>query len=564
MDKKNIKLISWLAGGCAAIVLVAACCIGAYFAYRYFTQRGSQGNITQTFPGLAPYVSLAGQLSKPITISVDGSSSVTPLGEDVTLQVPAGAFASPTTITVSQVDVAFDQVDADVVGSRFYWIATPGEVGDLGSPVVLEIPAISSTMSVMKWDGAEWQPVQVTPGLTTRVEITHFSGSAFGFLEWWAARSESLGDVMDTDTLEGNAATRLRIEQGDEDTQAFNGVGDQAVSSHDEMCADLIDVVGQFNNTDNRKFPSDANMHMDELFMYLAEGDYPSANPGYFWNLTKDSMEEINDQVLSAEDPLSPAQVLKIAIEANHGNVPLGILAANNYLKDKTYRGRSDLAPNGQVKPEYAAPISHLQSWRTDSNIAPAGYYDKMGPLYHIFSAMVAETWFPTRASGDAAVSAEALLRSFRSGNDRPDPQKGQADQCGLDVGHWLRDHAAGSTQPQPVNPSGSGGMGTGNGGGNWHGVPCAEAEGTFLYRWSVDLLFNPDTGGVKGTLKFHDCPGGGRVLYTVEGNLPANSVYTLNGEKQEGGGDLFDSSPENLIFTFDSSTVTIDPDLAP
>jgi hypothetical protein len=120
------------------------------------------------------------------------------------------------------------------------------------------------------------------------------------------------------------------------------------------------------------------------------------------------------------------------------------------------------------------------------------------------------------------------------------------------------------TARPQPGNSAGAGGAGTGNGSGNWHGVACAEAEGTYIYRWSVDLMNDPGTGGLKGTIKFHDCPGGGRVLYSVIGPLPTSSIYTLTGVKREGGGDLFEAAPEELPFTFDSSALTIDQNLAP
>jgi hypothetical protein len=120
------------------------------------------------------------------------------------------------------------------------------------------------------------------------------------------------------------------------------------------------------------------------------------------------------------------------------------------------------------------------------------------------------------------------------------------------------------TARPQPGNSTGAGGVGTGNGSGNWHGVACAEAEGTNIYRWSVDLMNDTGTGGLKGTIKFHDCPGGGRVLYRVTGSLPAGSIYTLTGVKRDGGGVLLDAAPDSLPITFDSSTLTIDPDLAP
>jgi hypothetical protein len=116
----------------------------------------------------------------------------------------------------------------------------------------------------------------------------------------------------------------------------------------------------------------------------------------------------------------------------------------------------------------------------------------------------------------------------------------------------------------QPSQPAGQNGTSIGEVVGGWYGPACDEAEGTYIYRWSVDLMNNPQTGQLVGAVKFHDCPGGGRVLYRVGGNPPAGKVFTLAGEKRDGGGDLFESAAESITFTFDSSTGQITPNLAP
>jgi hypothetical protein len=99
---------------------------------------------------------------------------------------------------------------------------------------------------------------------------------------------------------------------------------------------------------------------------------------------------------------------------------------------------------------------------------------------------------------------------------------------------------------------------------GGWYGPACDEAEGTYIYRWSVDLMQNPATGQYVGTVKFHDCPEGGRVLYRVVGDAPTGQVFTLSGVKKDGGGNLLASAPETNVFTFDQSSGTITPNLAP
>ncbi len=140
---------------------------------------------------------------------------------------------------------------------------------------------------------------------------------------------------------------------------------------------------------------------------------------------------------------------------------------------------------------------------------------------------------------------------------------------CGLPLKNALQDAPANAPEPvqppaQQAQPANQGDTSTGVVVGGWYGPACDEAEGTYNYRWSVDLMKNSQTGQLKGTIKFHDCPGGGRVLYTVVGNDPTGGVYTLTGLKMDGGGDLFGSASETATFTFDSSKGQITPNLAP
>jgi hypothetical protein len=100
---------------------------------------------------------------------------------------------------------------------------------------------------------------------------------------------------------------------------------------------------------------------------------------------------------------------------------------------------------------------------------------------------------------------------------------------------------------------------------GGWYGPACDEAEGTYYYRWSVDLMENAASGGFIGVAKFHDCPGGGRVSYYLTGNPQTGNIIFLVGDKTDsGGGDLFGSAEQTINFTFDLTTGKITPNLSP
>ena len=100
----------------------------------------------------------------------------------------------------------------------------------------------------------------------------------------------------------------------------------------------------------------------------------------------------------------------------------------------------------------------------------------------------------------------------------------------------------------------------------DFYGPACesGEEEGA-PYRWSVELLEDPATGKLEGTIKFHACPGGGRAVYRVSGATGDGTVFTLAGKKMDvGGGELFGTAPQQETFTFDSSSGQLSPNLAP
>jgi hypothetical protein len=95
---------------------------------------------------------------------------------------------------------------------------------------------------------------------------------------------------------------------------------------------------------------------------------------------------------------------------------------------------------------------------------------------------------------------------------------------------------------------------------GDYHGDECSEVEGTFKYKWSVNLFFDTTKNKIVGAVKFHECPGGGRVLYSVTGEIINETLIVLYGEKQSGAGALFNNSPKNQNFNFNPELGEIVP----
>jgi len=95
---------------------------------------------------------------------------------------------------------------------------------------------------------------------------------------------------------------------------------------------------------------------------------------------------------------------------------------------------------------------------------------------------------------------------------------------------------------------------------GSWHSDAVCEATDA-PYRWEIELRQADDV--VTGTISFHDCPGGGRAEYQVEGTATANNFVELEGVLTGKRGDLGNSAPDALDFTVRPQQPP-DPDLAP
>jgi len=98
----------------------------------------------------------------------------------------------------------------------------------------------------------------------------------------------------------------------------------------------------------------------------------------------------------------------------------------------------------------------------------------------------------------------------------------------------------------------------------DYYGPACPDGEEENApYRWSVEMLIDPKNNVYEGTIKFHNCPGGGRVSYRVSGSSDGSLLH-LTGDFVDGGGELSNTAPMQQTFTFNPATGVIEPNLAP
>lgn len=401
---------------------------------------------------LAPFAEIAVDWSKPLSVQVGPQAQTVDLEGGARIQVPAGAFAQANELQATVIAIDLVRLGIDVPSGRVYAIKTAKDTGALPSPVVLQLPAAAGERAVAELLNGKLQRLTLTS--TGGVEIKSFSEHLIVDLAGSAANVgmtvvETIATFspFTTRAAANNAEHRARIEKGTPDTQAFYGVNETTSRTHDAMCAEFQTLLAAGGSKLDISFPAQygqSTTNYSELARFLFRADVVEGG-GYFWDLTKASIATIESKVLAHDKarsgPLSPAAYLQIAIDANNGNVALGVLAAHNYLKDITYAGRdSETLASGTVSPKQAGPMSRLETWRRSSSTSPAGFYDKGGSLYHIFASMTAAVWGPTGLR-QTAVTGEALLRVLGGVGifgDVPDPEKGKADQCGSSTGAWI------------------------------------------------------------------------------------------------------------------------------
>ncbi len=130
----------------------------------------------------------------------------------------------------------------------------------------------------------------------------------------------------------------------------------------------------------------------------------------------------------------------------------------------------------------------------------------------------------------------------------------------GENVEEFILIHSNARPDAQPVNFSGYGpalklskscGAAITNFAGYWRAAGACDNTAA-PWRWEVSLQQSP-TGAITGTIKYHNCPGGGRVTYNVTGQATTAPTVQLQASKTESLGDLGDA-------TLLSVTITIAP----
>ncbi len=88
---------------------------------------------------------------------------------------------------------------------------------------------------------------------------------------------------------------------------------------------------------------------------------------------------------------------------------------------------------------------------------------------------------------------------------------------------------------------------------GSFYGPGCGE-EYEFPYRWGASLL-PAGLGQVAGSVRIHDCPGGGQAVYRVTGTVTEDATQiTLNGTLQDAVGKIEETAPPSRTFTLNVS----------
>ena len=130
--------------------------------------------VASVAPELGFFGNLAAVHSQPIAATFGSASDSLLLPDGVAVDVPGGSFSVPSELSVIIIDLLFENYLINPPQTRIYILSTDEDVA-LNSPLVLVIPASTDSVTVTEFVGGEWTPLILPPGVTTRIEITHFT-----------------------------------------------------------------------------------------------------------------------------------------------------------------------------------------------------------------------------------------------------------------------------------------------------------------------------------------------------------------------------------------------------
>ncbi|MBW2277844.1 MAG: hypothetical protein JRF63_10150 [Deltaproteobacteria bacterium] len=447
-----------------AVIVLLAGGAGA-LAYFMFPEQLERLGIPTGRPTVPRALAVLGPMVSPTPIAarstVSSSGGLLQLDDGTGLNFPQGALARPLEVSVRRYDLELEALTMAYSDSFAHVITAADHVPSLGAPVTFELPYAPADVAVLRLDGPERATrVDLGDGPKARIQITHFSERAFVTLD--------KRDTTEPKRTDPRAANQVRnIDQRANDAaRNFYGVGDTQSRSHQELCNEIWELLDRYPNQDYG-YPSSSilGFRSMELGRFLHANGMPSqsgeGDGAYFWKLTENRMGDIRQRLLASPEPVTPAGMLHICLDSYAGAVPMALLACHNFLKENTMQGRMyDHRPH-EMPAEYGEVGAKLQTWRSTDK-SPAGFYDKMGPLYHLFAANAAGVWGPNAVGAEVARWGEWMLRQLGSQGDVQDKEKGLADSCGANLAYRIRWRAAQNAvglqpvpaqQPQPPPP---------------------------------------------------------------------------------------------------------------
>ncbi len=149
--------------------------------------------------------------------------------------------------------------------------------------------------------------------------------------------------------------------------------------------------------------------------------------------LTAPYVPKLRDAILASPGGLTPADVMKMSLDACGGNYTLATLTAHNFLKDVAYFGRRaveltgspfSLEPGTEYVPRVAERLVNLRGDPSKN--------DKLGPWYHMYGVLfLGSVTSVTQAEG--MLTAEHLTRILKMGS-KEDLEKADWDRAAMHV----------------------------------------------------------------------------------------------------------------------------------